>query len=67
MALQKDAADLSNRADAEMQGLMAELTRVHRLVASFQDQIREVRGWLGLRAGWAGRVAGPKAVARFSR
>jgi hypothetical protein len=46
MALQKDAADLSSRAEAEMQGLMAELSRVHRLVASFQDQIREVRGWV---------------------
>jgi hypothetical protein len=40
--LQKEAADLSSRADAEMQGVMDELARVHRLVASFQDQIREV-------------------------
>lgn len=44
--LQKEAADLTNRADTELQGLVDELTRVHGLVASFQDQIREVsRGW----------------------
>lgn len=42
VVLQKEAGDLSNRAEAELQGLVAELTRVHRLVAHFQDQIREV-------------------------
>lgn len=42
MVLQKEAADLSSRAGAEMQELMTELNRVHHLVASFQDQIREV-------------------------
>lgn len=43
MTLQKDAADLNSRADAELQTVINELTRVHGLVASFQDQIREVR------------------------
>lgn len=54
MVLQKEAADLSSRAGAEMQELMTELNRVHHLVASFQDQIREV----GVLA-W---TAGPGAV-----
>lgn len=49
MVLQKEAADLSSRAGAEMQELMTELNRVHHLVASFQDQIREVGllAWTG--------------------
>jgi hypothetical protein len=47
MVLQKEANDLSSRAEAEMQNVMDELTRVHILVASFQDQIREVGGWVG--------------------
>jgi hypothetical protein len=46
MVLQKEANDLSSRAEAEMQNVMDELTRVHSLVASFQDQIREVGGWV---------------------
>lgn len=40
--LQREAADVNSRAEAELQGLMDELSRVHRLVASFQDQIKEV-------------------------
>lgn len=48
MVLQKEANDLSSRAEAEMANVMDELTRVHSLVASFQDQIREVGGLTAL-------------------